>query len=100
MIFDSTLMVVICLLLLGFRRESIDTAHHQLVTNKLRIILADERHPEFHNSQTDATDLGFAIVRLYDTYSNTFQWPFRHTISKQADKHVLSLDRDLALLGF
>ena len=37
-------------------------------------------------ASTKATDLGFLVVRLHDTNSHSFQWPFGHTVSKQADK--------------
>ena len=39
------------------------------------------------DTQTEVTDLGLPIVRLHNTYSHSFQQPFKHTINKQADKH-------------
>ena len=68
------------------RQESID-----IVTKKLRTILADEAHPlrpEFDNrhTQTGAIGVGFLVLGQLDTYSRSFQRPFGHTINKQADK--------------
>ena len=65
------------------RQESIDTAPHLLLTRR--------PHSDLNlttDTQTEATDLGFPVVRLHDTYSHSFQHPFGHTINKQADKHV------------
>ena len=55
------------------KKESIDTAYHRLVTNKMRtkVTVADETHPltpAFENRHTETTNFGFLEVRLRDTY--------------------------------
>ena len=42
-------------------------------------------HTETH-THTGAIGLGLLVVAQLDTYSRSFQRPFRHTINKQADK--------------
>ena len=36
--------------------------------------------------KTEATDLGFPVVRLHDSHSHSFQRPFGHIISNHANK--------------
>ena len=53
----------------GRRLERVDTAYHQLVTNKLRTALADEAHPlrpEFYNRHMDRSHR-FRILRSKTT---------------------------------
>ena len=74
----------------GRRQESIDTAFHPLVTNKLRTIWADETHPLrlelITDTQTEAIGLGILVVGQLDAFSRSFQRPFEHTVYKRADK--------------
>ena len=45
---------------------------------------------------TEATDLGFPVVRLHDTYSLSFQRPFGHSqqVCRQT-QHATARDRDV-----
>ena len=65
--------------------ESMRLANKQPENN-----LTDKAHPLepkcLNDALTEATDLGFPVVRLHDIYSKSFQWLFRQSVNKQADK--------------
>ena len=73
----------------GRRQESIDTAYHRLVTNKLRTILADETHalrPEFDHRHTDRSER-FRIPRSRTTqYLKSFIPTVIRTHNQQAGR--------------